>query len=418
MVVRTPHKAPLARDRAEEPSSLLTSTTRMLVAAGDDDPERLRIYAELAGELLDRAPVEDRAAVARLLAEFPPAPRVILRRLARDAAAVAEPILTRAMTLTAIDLLGLLAVVPESHATWIAGRAGLADDVMLAIVNRGEAVPVRALLENPAFKMTAELANALAAHGFDDPVILGAIGRAPAATDASAAPLFGTLDGAARARVIATLEARRVLAARPGRAPTAASPRLDAAALFTLATRGAWDAIGTSIAEALRLAPARVAASLSDPGGEPLIVLLRAGGVPAADAIRIALFRPTLGRDVAVIRWLGELNDRLTAEGALLLVEDWRGRETRVDQMAPASRADLVQRPEVTQHPDIAQRPDITEQRPVAMQRPVAPQRAEPAQRQLDPAEGTLRPAARPLGRPADRAIAILRARLASSNER
>jgi hypothetical protein len=52
------------------------------------------------------------------------------------------------------------------------------------------------------------------------------------------------------------------------------------------------------------------------------------------------------------------------------------------------------------------------------MQRPVAPQRAEPAQRQLDPAEGTLRPAARPLGRPADRAIAILRARLASSNER
>lgn len=380
MVVRPPHKTSLARDRAEETASLLTSTTRMLVAAGDDDPERLRIYAELAGELLDRAPVEDRVTVAALLADFAPAPRTILRRLARDVAAVAEPIVSRARTLTAIDLLGLLAVVPETHAAWIARRSGLADDVVLALINRGEAGPVRALLENLEFKMTAECADAIAGQTFDDPVILAAIGRAPKLADSGAAPLFGALDTAARAKIIATLEARRALTSRPGRAP-ATSPRLDAAGLFALATRGAWDEIGASIAQTLRVATARVAASMADPGGEPLLVLLRAGGLPPADAIRVVLFHPALGRNVALIRWLGELNERLTAEGALLLVEDWRGRAQSAEQPTPAPRPEPTHRPE-------------------------------PVQRQLNPAESAIRPTPRPLGRPADRAIAILRSRL------
>jgi uncharacterized protein (DUF2336 family) len=343
MVVRTPQMAP-ARDRADDASSLLVSSTRMLVAAGDDNPERLKIYAELASELLDRTSIADRQEIARLLADFAPAPRTILRRLAREPLDVAAPILTRARSLTAIDLLGLLAVVAEGHANLIAARRDLSDDVILALINRGEARPIRTLLENPAFQMTTERAHALAANAHGDPVILAALGQVPAEDDTKPAALFGTLESTARAKMIATSEARRALVGGArGYRPAARPGNIEADGLFQRAIAGDWSGIAHDIARALRLEPDLVDASLADPGGEPLLVLLRAAGLPADAIMRVILFHPTLGRDVAKVRWLGELNERLTCEGAALFIEEWRGRT------APAQRltdtADGLKRP-------------------------------------------------------------------------
>src|SRR5262245_51112363 len=82
----------LASQQARD-ATLLRASTELFTQAESRDQDAIRRYAELATHLIPKVSPIDRAFVANRLSEIPDAPSSIMRLLAKDDIAIADPVL-------------------------------------------------------------------------------------------------------------------------------------------------------------------------------------------------------------------------------------------------------------------------------------------------------------------------------------
>ncbi len=100
---------------------------------------------------------------------------------------------------------------------------------------------------------------------------------------------------------------------------------LGRARLASLARQRQRDALIRTLAQGLRLDESDVAALMDDPSGEPLIVLLRAIGLPETEAQQVLLFaNPVIARGVESFERLARLFGETAESAADSLVTSWR----------------------------------------------------------------------------------------------
>jgi uncharacterized protein (DUF2336 family) len=122
-------------------SALLRATTELFVQELVHDRDEIRRFDELATHLLPKVPGSERAYVAERLAVRLDAPVGVVRLLARDAIAIAGPVLRYSPVLGPLDLLALIAATGPEHHAVIAERPGLGEEVRRALRISAGAMP-------------------------------------------------------------------------------------------------------------------------------------------------------------------------------------------------------------------------------------------------------------------------------------
>jgi hypothetical protein len=276
-------------------------------------------YTELALCLLAAVDVPTRAAVARKLATYVHAPRLVVRRLARDVFEVAEPVLKYSPCLTSEDLLLIIGEFGPRYAAAIGERdrcepppAEEADDVACADE------PPRQAAAQPGEPATVSVrANPPAA---DSPRV-------------SLGEYFLNAGMTERRLLLANLEdgtlteTERSFAARNDDAVR----RLEAAALQQRP-----DEFGRGLEQELRIPEATAARIVHDETGEPIVVASKALAIPSEVLLRILLFlNPVIGHSVERVFDLVNLHDQLSREAALHLVTSWQKAQAGERRPAP-----------------------------------------------------------------------------------
>jgi uncharacterized protein (DUF2336 family) len=274
-------------------------------------------YTELVLWLIASVDVATRAAVARKLASYAHAPRLVARRLARDVFEVAEPVLKWSPCLTSEDLLAIIRDFGPRYAGAIAQRELVAP---LQTDESTEAADV-------------DVATPAMAHTVNAPPPAPLEEREPPSTRGGLAPLAS---GSSRVAIgdfflsLGTTE-RRVLLTNlrdgtnmPSESPAAASEEAIRA-LETAALERRPDDFARALERALRVSSATAQAIVADDAGEPLVVAARALGMPADVFLRVLLFlNPAIGHSVERVFDLVDLFDELSAEAGLQIVASWQ----------------------------------------------------------------------------------------------
>jgi hypothetical protein len=284
-------------------------------------------YTELALWLLASVDVATRVAVARKLATYDEAPRLVLRRLARDTFEVAEPILTGSSRLASDDLLAIIKDFGPRYAAAIARRDN---------PHRCDGSPDRTVGE-PA-EPTGTAAPAPETLAAPDEAVAPVVDDATAVADGT--PLVETKPAAVNKTVPlgdyflgAGSSERRLLLANLEDGALTPSERAFAAdtanalrALETAALGRRPDDFIRYLERALRIPDHKARRIVHDPTGEPLLVAVKALGMPSDTLLRILLFlNPVIGHSVERVFDLVNLFDQLSAEAALHLVSSWQG---------------------------------------------------------------------------------------------
>jgi hypothetical protein len=278
-------------------------------------------YTELVLWLLASVDVATRVAVARKLATYDEAPRLVVRRLARDTFEVAEPILTRSSRLASEDLLAIIKDFGPRYAAAIARRDNPDDTVREPTEpNDAGAAPAP---ETPAARDEAD------APVVDDATTVAAeirvVETKPAAITKTV-PLgdyFLDAGSSERRLLLANLEDG---ALTPSEQAFAADSAEAVHALETAALARRPDDFIRCLERALRIPGHKARRIVHDATGEPLLVAVRALGMPSDTLLRILLFlNPVIGHSVERVFDLVNLFDRLSAEAALHLVSSWQG---------------------------------------------------------------------------------------------
>jgi hypothetical protein len=269
--------------------TLVRVLTDLYVQKPAHTAEEERHYTELVLRLIDEVDISTRAIVARKLATYPEAPAPVLRRLARDAIEVAEPVLKHSLRLTGPDLMAVIQDFGPRYAEVIAKR-------------------------RPADPANAVAATAATA-GPDDSDTVPAAGG----SDIRLGELFLAADSAERRVILANLDLE--IAPTAIRQPDpAAWARLEAAALQRRP-----DDFVSEIERALAVTPADARRIVEDQGGEPLLVAAKALAMPAPVLLRVLLFlNPVIGQSVPRVFDLAQLYDRLAPQAATRIIASLR----------------------------------------------------------------------------------------------
>jgi len=300
-------------------SALLRATTELFVQELVHDRDEIRRFDELATHLLPKVPESDRAYVAERLAVRLDAPVGVVRLLARDAIAIARPVLRYSPVLGSLDLLAVIAATGPDHHALIAERPGLGEEVRRALrISAG--VP----------SAEPEVCENALPDPSDHPATERTAGRSAGEGSRFDPWRFLALDRPQRLRLMAELAARppvRHYSGPAGRLDRAFRAILGAAQIVTLARNNQRAELITTIADALSLEPRLVVACLDDATGEPLAVLLKALGLDSIQAQQIFLLATTaIGKDVTGFFKLCDLYAAMDASTAEILAEAWRAR--------------------------------------------------------------------------------------------
>ncbi|MBN9009418.1 MAG: DUF2336 domain-containing protein, partial [Rhizobiales bacterium] len=121
-------------------SALLRATTDLFVQELVHDRDEIRRFEEIAIHLVPKVAETDRIHVAERLALRLDAPIGLVRLLARDTVAVAAPLLRHSPVFGPLDLLAIIAATGPEHRRLIAERAGISEEVRVALrISAGEA---------------------------------------------------------------------------------------------------------------------------------------------------------------------------------------------------------------------------------------------------------------------------------------
>lgn len=308
------------RDGIDIRPVLVRVLTDLYVQKPRHTAEEERNYIELMLRFIGMTDMATRSNVARKLAGYAGAPLAVVQRLARDVIEVAEPILRESTQLNPADLVAIAECGPR-HAAVITARrnADIARSLELAR-------PVNSLAST----------SSLLAASARTPVTAPESGRSDAAAErADATPKRepkreNEADVSRRFLDGGPAERRAILSALESEAETAAHgeyvrrehslSRLESAAL-----RQKPDEFALELETALALSRALASRIVDDAGGEPLLVALKALGMPSNMLLRVLLFlNPTVGHSVERVFDLARLYDRLAANVAHRLVSGMR----------------------------------------------------------------------------------------------
>jgi hypothetical protein len=251
-----------------------------------------RQYTELVLRLIDSVDIATRKMVAAKLANYPAAPVAVVRRLARDVLDVARPILEHSQRLTRPDLLAIIAECGPRYAAVISHRLTIKAEEKVAAAECGSAAQATALVP--------------ASTG-------GALGRPRARIPRPVSPE-------------APREPRKLDSTSDALLPSWGVPgrnvfrRLETTAIehkpaeFVCALERT---LGISAKHAQRI--------VADEGGEPLLVVAKALGMPIDMFLRILLLlNPIIGKSLLRVFGLAKLYEALPREAAVRLVASLR----------------------------------------------------------------------------------------------
>lgn len=270
--------------------TLLRVLTDLYVTKPVHTREEERQYTELALRLLDAVDITARYHVAQRLAVYAQAPRVVVRRLARDVIAVAEPILSRSRTLSLSELLAIGQETSPSH--------------VAAVGARGDTTPQDQQKSPGTIAPSSELFA----------------GRDVVASELS--DLFFAANATERRLILLNLDFAPFAPAKPISATLAneAARRLEIAALSHNI-----ETLVRELARALSISHSLARQLIDDTSGEPMVVAAKALGIPADVLQRILLcLNPEVGQSVQRIYDLADLFDELKPEAGLRLVAIWQ----------------------------------------------------------------------------------------------
>lgn len=288
-------------------TTLLRVLVDQFVAETHHPAAEVTRFGELVQHLLDKADATDRRMVAEKLADHPQTPCIIARRLARDSAEIATPILERSGALSDDDMFLAVQSGDPAKARAVARRAdlGLAALVVLEDMDDYQVREALAARIGATITPQAEL-------------------KAPVDVDLGHRFLEGSPD--ARETILAGL-ALGLSHPEPGQPRVSETgPSLEMAALSRRE-----GALARAIAETFRISLQTAERIAADPDGEPLVVAARALDLGREATTRILLFAHTaVGTSVERVHGLTALYDVLPRSAALTLISSWQAADRQV----------------------------------------------------------------------------------------
>ena len=265
-------------------------------------------FTELVCRLLEHADQRTRIAIATRLASYSGTPSAVALRLAREEMAVAEPLLRLSKALGAAELHTILELKSVPHAIAIAARADLPQSVAARIASF---VPATSAQMDPAP---------------DQPIG----GR------------FLEAEQAERLQILAALDRLGPLESREWRTsiPAAILDRLEQAVMRREPLEFA-----RILEHSLDVPPPIAERIVSDPSGEPVLILLRALSAPVETVSRILLLlNPDIGQSVQRVFALTKLYATIAEPVAQYLAQAWRAQPRRHAQHQPQVALDASDR--------------------------------------------------------------------------
>lgn len=275
--------------------------------------------ADLLVEMLREASVEDRAKVARRLANLAEIPGGLSRLLLRDEFAVARALLEHSTTLPDGDLIDCVHTTTQEHRRTIALRRGISEVVVDSLVSLGEDHVIEALLRNDLARLGHDAIEAIVAATRDNPRLTPLLLKRPELKPSHAYVMFWWCDADCRRLILQRFAVSRevlqeavsdifAMAADEGwqdpltrkalqfierrqrnRLAIAKSPYESLDEAVAAAAKGVTRELAEEISYLSGVKPMTGAKIFTDPGGEPLAIICKATGLPRA-ALR-ALWR-------------------------------------------------------------------------------------------------------------------------------
>jgi uncharacterized protein (DUF2336 family) len=274
------------RDNIDISPTLLRVLTDLYVSKPRHTADEERQYTELVLRLIAVVDVSARHRLAQRLASYGAAPAPVLRRLACDVIAVAEPILRQSRVLSTAELRAIAQQAGSGHMAALAARGDLEPQPQDAIL------PIADLFAG----------SRAAAQELNE--------------------LFLVVDSAERRLILLHLDYALFAPAKPYDAQIAheAARRIELAALsrnFESFLRELARALSISVGQARRIA--------NDAGGEPIIVAAKALSMPTDVLQRVLLcLNPAISQSVQRVYELADLYEALKPEAAMRMLAIWQ----------------------------------------------------------------------------------------------
>ncbi|HTX49796.1 MAG TPA: DUF2336 domain-containing protein [Caulobacteraceae bacterium] len=267
------------------------------------------VTADLLVEILRDAEPDERARIARRVANLIEIPTSLVRLLLRDQIDVAQPLLADA-TLNDVDLLDCVRHATTAHRRLIAQRRVVAETVVEALVEIGETPVMEALMRNNQARLSTGAVEGLVGMTQTQPHLAPMLLRRPEVRPSHAYVLFWWADAEARRLILQRFAVSREvlqeaasdvfpMASAEGwqddltrkalqfierrqrnRAAIEKSPYNSLDDAVAAAERGMTRELAEEISYLSGLKPMTGAKIMSDPGGEALAVLCKATGLP------------------------------------------------------------------------------------------------------------------------------------------
>jgi uncharacterized protein (DUF2336 family) len=315
------------------------------------------VTADLLVEILRDAEFDERARVARRLANLVEIPDCLVRLILRDEIDIAQPLLVDA-GLSDSDLLDCIRHATAAHRRLIALRRGVSEVVTEALVEAAETPVVEALLRNEQARLSPVGVELIVAMTQTQPQLAPLLLRRPEVRPNHAYVLFWWADAECRRQILRRFAvSREVLQEAAGdvfplaaeenwqddltrkalqfierrqrnRAAIEKSPFESLEAAIAEAERGFTREIAEEIAYLAGVKPMTGAKIMTDAGGEPLAVLCKATGLhrSALRSLWRALRRPDVtesGEDTPQLRRVTEIFDMVAVDRAQTVLRYW-----------------------------------------------------------------------------------------------
>jgi uncharacterized protein (DUF2336 family) len=319
----------LSRTREMRPMLARILTDLFVQAPGLNSKADIERYGTLIESLHDDLDLATRALIAEKLARRNDAPAGLVQRLATDAPPVAAPLLSQSPALGEEALLDLLGRVPPVQRVAIARRNGIGERVASRLAEDESRDVIAAFLANETVRLPEAAARRLAERFANDRELACLLLQRGEISGVALAPLFLMADTAGRERILAawTEPTPGAEIDRQGGSWLASAVSSDVgAALVEHAKAGRYAEIAAMLADLLAVPSELASRVLADPGGEPLLVALKALRLSEEAILSLLILaNPEVGRSVKRVFALDALAERLAANACDSLVALWRG---------------------------------------------------------------------------------------------
>jgi uncharacterized protein (DUF2336 family) len=167
---------------AKEPSSdrrrdLLRGVTDLFLTQPSDqlDPSQMELFDDVMGRIASEMEEAVRVELSSRLAPSPAAPRGVLRSLARDSLAVAEPVLRHSSALSEADLIEVARTHGQGHLRAISQREAVPEAVSDVIVEHGDDTTLGVLLRNEGAELSRQASETAVDRAHANPELQEAV---------------------------------------------------------------------------------------------------------------------------------------------------------------------------------------------------------------------------------------------------